>query len=77
MKNKHDPAKQLKKVGTVGQESIEFGTICRKPNRLSRSTLYSLNKKQLNGKINKREDTALCSENIGTETNTKMKHPYN
>lgn len=26
-KNKHDPAKQLKKVGTVGQESTVFGTL--------------------------------------------------
>ena len=26
MQNKHDPAKQLKKAGTVGQESTVFGT---------------------------------------------------
>lgn len=27
VKNKHDPSKQLKKAGTVGQESTVFGTI--------------------------------------------------
>ena len=26
VKNKHDPAKQLKKAGTAGQESTVFGT---------------------------------------------------
>lgn len=26
MQNKHDPAKQLKKAGTAGQESTVFGT---------------------------------------------------
>jgi len=26
VKNKHDPAKQLKKAGTTGQESTVFGT---------------------------------------------------
>ena len=26
MQNKHDPAKQLKKAGTAGQESAVFGT---------------------------------------------------
>ena len=50
---KHDPSKQLKKARTVGQESIEFGTIWRKLNRLSQSTLYSSTKKLLSGRINR------------------------